>query len=131
MKNLHHVFLVVAALLIAPVAGYAQHYTQTNIDSDLVSIAPNFADAMLLNPWGLARTASSPWWLSDNGTGVSTLINGSTNAKQALVVTVQAVQTQTIGEKQTAVGKQILVTFAKQTDGSYLVDALGWSDVQL
>ena len=87
--NLHRVFLAVAALLIAPVAGYAQHYTQTNIDSDLVPIAPNSADAMLQNPWGLARTATSPWWLSDNGTGLSTIINASTNAKQALVVTVQ------------------------------------------
>src|ERR1700722_6571994 len=95
MKNLHRVFLAVAALLIAPVAGYAQHYTQTNIDSDLVAIAPNSADAMLLNPWGLARTATSPWWLGDNGTGLSTIINGSTNAKSALVVTVQGLKGQT------------------------------------
>jgi uncharacterized protein (TIGR03118 family) len=41
----------------------------------------------LINPWGLSRSSSSPWWISDNGTGLSTLYNGA-GAKQALVVTV-------------------------------------------
>jgi len=41
----------------------------------------------LINPWGLSRSSSSPWWISDNGTGLSTLYNGP-GAKQALVVTI-------------------------------------------
>jgi hypothetical protein len=46
-----------------------------------------FTDAHLINPWGLSRGASSPWWVSDEATGVSTLYNGA-GAIQSLVVTV-------------------------------------------
>jgi uncharacterized protein (TIGR03118 family) len=48
--------------------------------------APN-VDANLVNPWGLARSSTSPWWVSDNGTGLSTLYGG-TGAPVALVVTI-------------------------------------------
>src|SRR4029077_1762983 len=41
----------------------------------------------LVNPWGIAFSASSPFWVSDNHAGVSTLYN-STGAVQALVVTI-------------------------------------------
>jgi uncharacterized protein (TIGR03118 family) len=41
----------------------------------------------LINPWGLSRSSSSPWWISDNATGFSTLYNGA-GAKQSLVVTI-------------------------------------------
>src|SRR5271156_3921068 len=44
-------------------------------------------DANLVNPWGLARSSTSPWWVSDNGTGLSTLYGG-TGAPVALVVTI-------------------------------------------
>ncbi len=44
-------------------------------------------DTQLINPWGLAASPSSPFWLSDEGTGLSTLYTG-TGAKQSLVVTV-------------------------------------------
>ena len=39
----------------------------------------------LLNSWGLARSTTSPWWISDNNAGVSTLYDG-TGAARALVV---------------------------------------------
>jgi uncharacterized protein (TIGR03118 family) len=54
----------------------AQHYQQTNLVSDVPGMAPT-TDPNLVNPWGLARSSSSPWWVADNGTGVSTLYNGS------------------------------------------------------
>src|SRR5256714_3926981 len=54
----------------------AQHYQQTNLVSDVPGLAPTI-DPRLVNPWGLARSASSPWWVADNGTGMSTLYNGS------------------------------------------------------
>ena len=69
---------VVAALLLAG-ATPAQHYVQKNLISDL----PGKADKMdpnLKNPWGLTRSPSgSPWWIADNGAGVSTLDDGSGN----------------------------------------------------
>ena len=61
---------------------FGQQYKQT----DLVS---NGSDPDLTNPWGLSRGSGSPWWVSDNATGLSTLYNGA-GAKQGLVVTIPA-----------------------------------------
>ena len=44
-------------------------------------------DPHLINPWGLSRSSGSPWWISDNGTGLSTLYNGA-GAINPLVVTI-------------------------------------------
>jgi uncharacterized protein (TIGR03118 family) len=49
-------------------------YTQTNLVSNIPGIAAT-TDPNLVNPWGIARSASSPWWVNDNGAGVSTLYN--------------------------------------------------------
>src|SRR6266850_2165753 len=64
----------------------AQHYQQTNLVSDVPGLAP-VTDANLVNPWGLIASGTSPWWVSDNGTGVSTLYNGA-GQKLALTVTI-------------------------------------------
>jgi uncharacterized protein (TIGR03118 family) len=64
----------------------AQHYNQTNLVSDVPGLAP-VTDPNLVNPWGLAASSTSPWWVADNGTGVSTLYNGA-GTKQALTVTI-------------------------------------------
>ncbi len=75
-----------ALTLIMGAVSFAQHYTQTNLVSNTSGVAP-VTDPQLINPWGLSRSSSSPWWISDNGTGLSTLYNGP-GAKQGLVVTV-------------------------------------------
>jgi len=51
-------------------------YVQTNLVSDLPNIA-KFQDPNLVNSWGLVHSPTSPWWVADNGTGVSTLYNGN------------------------------------------------------
>jgi uncharacterized protein (TIGR03118 family) len=63
-----------------------QHYKQTNLVSDVPGMA-KVTDPNLVNPWGLARSSGSPWWVSDNGTGLSTLYSG-TGAIVPLVVTI-------------------------------------------
>lgn len=50
-------------------------YNQQNLVSNLPGRAA-VTDANLRNPWGLSRSATSPWWVSDNGTGLATLYNG-------------------------------------------------------
>jgi uncharacterized protein (TIGR03118 family) len=60
-----------AALLLLSAPAKAQ-YQLTNIVSNQLGQAPTI-DPLLANPWGLARSASSPWWISDNDTGWSTL----------------------------------------------------------
>lgn len=80
--------LVVVALTLAalPLSSLAQHYLQTNLVADQ-SGAAAATDANLVNPWGMARSSGSPWWLSDNGTGLSTLYTG-TGTTESLVVTI-------------------------------------------
>jgi uncharacterized protein (TIGR03118 family) len=73
-------------LAIAAVSAFAQHYTQVNLTANTSGIAP-VTDPNLINPWGLSRMSGSPWWISDNGTGLSTLYNG-VGAINPLVVTI-------------------------------------------
>src|SRR5258707_1947594 len=54
------------------------------VRTDLVSDA---TDPDLVNGWGLTRSGGSPFWVSDNITGKSTLYNGA-GQKQGLVVTI-------------------------------------------
>jgi uncharacterized protein (TIGR03118 family) len=74
-----------SALLFSSVM-LAQHYQQT----DLVSNVPGRAakpDPNLVNSWGLVHGPGTPWWVADNGTGLSTLYDGSGNIL-SLVVTI-------------------------------------------
>ncbi|MEO7029422.1 MAG: TIGR03118 family protein [Acidobacteriaceae bacterium] len=65
---------------------FGQHYTQVNLVSNTPGVAP-VTDPNLINPWGLTRSTGSPWWVSDNGSGVSTLYNG-VGAIVPLIVTI-------------------------------------------
>jgi uncharacterized protein (TIGR03118 family) len=47
---------------------------QTNLVSDLPGVAQVF-DPNLVNPWGISEGNGSPFWLSDNNAGVTTLYN--------------------------------------------------------
>jgi uncharacterized protein (TIGR03118 family) len=49
-----------------------QRYAQINLVSDIPGIAA-FTDKKLKNPWGIAFGPTSPFWIADNGTGLSTL----------------------------------------------------------
>ena len=58
-----------------PVIAPGSAYRQTNFLSDL----PGFAavlDPLLVNPWGISATASSPFWVANNGTSTTQLIRG-------------------------------------------------------
>ena len=85
---------ILAALPLTFLAGSAsaQHYTQVNLVSNQTGQAAH-TDTNLMNGWGIARSATSPWWVSDNGTGKSTLYNGTTGNPSALVVTVPGAPT--------------------------------------
>ena len=72
--------------LIMQAVCFAQHYNQTNLVSNTSGVA-SVTDPQLINPWGISRGSGSPWWISDNATGFSTLYNGA-GAKQSLVVTI-------------------------------------------
>src|SRR5258706_13224597 len=86
MKTLMRLCASTACALIMSATGFAQHYTQTNLVSSTSGIAP-VTDPQLINPWGLSRGSGSPWWISDNATGFSTLYDGA-GIKQSLIVTI-------------------------------------------
>jgi uncharacterized protein (TIGR03118 family) len=52
-------------------------FLQTNLVSDSISIPAVTIDPNLINPWGLTHSATSPFWVSDNGTGVTTIYTGA------------------------------------------------------
>lgn len=81
---------LVAGCLFLGARANAQHYKQTNLVSDgaVTAVIPT-PDASLKNPWGLTRSSTSPWWVANNGTGTSTLYDGTGTARP-LVVTIPA-----------------------------------------
>ena len=84
-------FLAVFALSIflLPAVTQAQHYTQTNLVSNVPGRAP-VTDPNLQNAWGLVASASSPWWVANNAGGTSTLYSSATTPTTIvpLVVTI-------------------------------------------
>jgi len=75
-KFLRPFHVLIAAMLLLPAVTRAQHYTQTNLVSDIPGMAP-LTDPHLTNPWGITRSATSPWWVSNNNSGTSTLYTGA------------------------------------------------------
>src|SRR5689334_2414561 len=81
-------FAAVAALVVGTTLTWSaslNSYIQTNLVSDLPGLALN-EDANLANPWGIVQ-GPTPFWISDNHTGVSTLYDG-TGKKIPLTVTI-------------------------------------------
>src|SRR5437773_8466619 len=72
---------------------YSVHKLVSDVPIPGESPAP-LIDSDLVNGWGISHGATSPWWVSDNGTSKSTIytisvLNGIyTATKNALVVTV-------------------------------------------
>src|SRR5262245_21433174 len=60
------------AAAAAPPSAASGTVLQTNLVSDLTGAAA-FTDPNLVNPWGISESAGSPFWVSDNGAGLSTL----------------------------------------------------------
>src|SRR5213596_1161852 len=67
-------------------------YRQHNLVSD-GAVPADLVDPDLVNAWGLVASATSPWWVADNGTDLSTLYNGNTGAKVVLTVSVPGAPT--------------------------------------
>ena len=59
--------------------GHSQFYAQHNLVSDIPGLADH-TDPNLVNAWGLDAGPTTPWWISDNGTGKATLFNVGTSA---------------------------------------------------
>jgi len=78
--------VIAAGIWIASPCQAQNNYIQHNLVSNISGLADH-TDPNLVNPWGIASSAASPFWVSDNGTNVSTLYNSS-GIPQPLVVAV-------------------------------------------
>ena len=102
--------------------GMTSQFQRTNLVADVAGVAMH-TDPNLLNPWGLARSAQSPFWVSDNHAGVSTLYDGSGTpfpANQPLVVTVPPPMNSPLGAMAAPTG----IVFANIT-GNFVVSEGG------
>src|SRR5208282_1710490 len=72
------------ALMLVSSAALAQ-YELTNLSSNQVKQARH-DDPLLVNAWGLVHGPGSPWWVSDNNSGWSTLYDAAGNLNQGLKV---------------------------------------------
>src|SRR5690242_10333978 len=72
------IFSITTLLCVLSASAFGQHFNRTDLTSDPASgLSTPQHDPLLLNAWGLTRASGSPWWVSDNGSGWSTLYDGS------------------------------------------------------
>jgi uncharacterized protein (TIGR03118 family) len=66
-----------------------ERYVQINLVSDQAGVA-QIQDTNLVNAWGVSFSGGSPFWISDNGTGKSTLyaVTNGVVTRQGLVVNI-------------------------------------------
>jgi uncharacterized protein (TIGR03118 family) len=78
---------VIAVAASCAGAGQSLAYVQTNLVSDIPGLA-TITDASLVNPWGVSRTATSPFWISDQGTNLTNLwsVTGATTVTKMTAV---------------------------------------------
>lgn len=80
----------VTSVLLAPLFCAAvtpgNAYLQHNLVADVAGVA-DFTDPNLVNAWGIATSATSPFWVNDGGTGLSTVYtsSGSVSATKAII----------------------------------------------
>jgi len=103
--------LAIAMVALFSTSALAQ-YKVTVLDSNQAGVAPH-QDTNLRNGWGLTRAPASPFWVSDNVTGVSTLYTGN-GTKVALTVTIPAVSPSAKG---TPTGDVFNITVLTATPG--------------
>jgi uncharacterized protein (TIGR03118 family) len=91
--------LSLAAAMFTAVSAFADTYSWTNFQSDIAGVAKH-TDPNLVNPWGMAPSANGTIWVSDNGTGLSTLY-GQDGTVVPLVVEIPAAAGNTEGANPT------------------------------
>ena len=85
------ILLLAVLLAVTPTLLYSaptpgNNFAQRNLVSDIPGLALH-TDPDLVNPWGIAMSPMSPFWIADNGAGLATLYD-TFGVKQGLVVTI-------------------------------------------
>ena len=101
-RHLARAAFIGAAFLATTSTGFAAGYVETDLvvnqqlngvptltDKNGIVHVAKFFDPNLLNPWGVGESPTSPFWVSDNANGTSSLYN-TAGQPQALVVSIPA-----------------------------------------
>jgi uncharacterized protein (TIGR03118 family) len=127
MRGAAHAAILTASIFGTVVSGVAAGFVETDLvvnkkgltDGNGIAhppstqTAPVTVDPNLLNPWGLTASATSPFWVSDNNAGVSTLYN-NLGVPRSLVVSIPApgVDTFNLNNKGAPTGVVFNIAFA-------------------
>lgn len=112
IRKLGPVLVCFAAACLLPAGAFGQHYTRTDLVSDISGTTP---DSNLVNPWGLTRGPATPFWVANNGTATSTLYDGLGHpfpSASPLIVNVPPPKDASAGTKATPTG----IVFNGSTD---------------
>jgi uncharacterized protein (TIGR03118 family) len=102
LRHLVAAGLCASALAVMPSQARENHggdgrYQPVNLVSDLPGVAI-LQDTNLVNAWGISFSPNSPFWISDNGTGKSTLYVVTNDASGAVHVTKNPLEVTIPGE---------------------------------
>jgi uncharacterized protein (TIGR03118 family) len=85
------ILLIATSIFVPATLVRGDTYSWTNFQSDIPGVAAH-VDLNLVNPWGMTASPNGTIWVSDNGTGVSTLYKqdgtAAPTASNPLVVTI-------------------------------------------
>src|SRR4051794_31802919 len=90
-QALQRLALVAFALAVPAVSRADLFFKETDlVTNDQAAHPAKITDPSLVNAWGVSFSPTSPFWVSDNGTGVSTLyrVNPTTDAVSKIGLTV-------------------------------------------
>src|SRR5438105_7074196 len=87
---------LLAAAILTAASARADTYSWTNFQSDIPGVAQH-VDPNLVNPWGMSVSPSGTIWVSDNGTGVSTLYHQDGTAVSLVVTIPTAARNRDVG----------------------------------
>ena len=85
--HLHSAIAIAAGVFLVGTGQAHADYFQTNLVSNIPGLA-TITDPRLINPWGIARSPTSPFWTSNQGDNSSTLyaVTGKTNVTKVTAV---------------------------------------------
>jgi uncharacterized protein (TIGR03118 family) len=117
--------LFLAVTLLAATRAATAQYELKNLSSNQVRHARHI-DPLLVNGWGLVHGPGSPWWVSDNNSGWSTLYDGDGNTIQTLKVLIP-----TAGENGPGSPTGIVFNGTAGPKGSHEFQVQGWASIFL
>jgi uncharacterized protein (TIGR03118 family) len=85
-KSLVTATIILGTLYAGAWRAEASPYVQTDLVSDIPGLA-TITDLALVNPWGVAFSATSPFWTSNQGTSTATLyaVTGNTSVTKTII----------------------------------------------